>query len=96
MPVRQARSVKHGRPPRGLGTGAGKSGSTNCHSLSGTSVPADINTSGGEDVFITAGVAVTEVLLQLVSERETSLTNSKSPGSLGRNCAVGSVIDLDQ
>ena len=27
---------------------------------------------------------------------ETILTNSKSPGSLGKNWAVGSVIDLEQ
>lgn len=35
MPVRQARSDKRGRPPRGFGTGDGRNGSTKSQSLSG-------------------------------------------------------------
>ena len=40
MPVRQARSVRRGRPPCGLGDGIGRRGSIKFHKASGTSAPA--------------------------------------------------------
>lgn len=40
MPVRQARSCTRGRPPCGLGSEGGRSGSIKSHNASGTSVAA--------------------------------------------------------
>jgi hypothetical protein len=40
MPARQARSVRRGRPPCGLGRGIGRSGSIKPHKVSGTSAAA--------------------------------------------------------
>jgi hypothetical protein len=45
MPMRQVRSDKRGRPPRALGTGAGRSGYINSNRPSGTSVAVRMDTS---------------------------------------------------